>query len=127
MKNRSKVVRLLCSAHLIKYKKLVHNLPAVRLDLPESRPWDYDFGAHSKHWSELKGFALGLQFNPRSPLLADFAAFHALIGQAPALPDAGSADAEAYADALLEDRALLGDAYGFSDANLGGDDGHGGW
>ncbi len=105
----------------------VHYINEVLVDMAAFGTADYDFGAHSKHWSELKGFTLGLQFNPRSPLLADFAAFHALIGQAPALPDAGSADAEAYADALLEARALLGDAYGFSDANLGGDDGHGGW
>ena len=28
----------------------------------------YSYGDHAKHWGELKGFALGLQFNPWSPL-----------------------------------------------------------
>ena len=29
---------------------------------------EYDFYTHAKHWSEMKGFALGLQFNTNSPL-----------------------------------------------------------
>lgn len=29
---------------------------------------EYSFSNHAKHWSEMKGFALGLQFNPNSPM-----------------------------------------------------------
>ena len=36
---------------------------------------EYDFYAHAKHWGELKGFALGLQFNPDSPLHAVLEAY----------------------------------------------------
>ena len=49
----------------------------------------------AKHWSELKGFALGFQFNPRSPWnqgAHDFAALHDLIGDAPTLCEGGDAD-----------------------------------
>lgn len=86
---------------------------------------DYDFLAHAKAWSEMKGFAMGLQFNPRSPMLDDFETFHDLVRDAPVLP--GSDEVEAYRGDLLAARALLGDAYGFSAANLGDDDGNGGW
>lgn len=88
----------------------------------------YDFAAHAKAWSEMKGFALSLQFNPRSPLSdADFAAVHAAMGTAPVLPGASPAAVEAHRDALRTARSLLGDAYGFDRSNLGDDDGYGGW
>ncbi len=86
---------------------------------------EYDFVGHAKHWSELKGFALSLQFNPRSPVGdADFATLHDLLGTAPVLP---GGDLEAYAADLRSARQILGDAYGFDAANLGDDDGQGGW
>ncbi|MFW5926116.1 MAG: DUF4856 domain-containing protein, partial [Myxococcota bacterium] len=73
-------------------------------------PEDYDFATHAKVWSEMKGFALGLQFNPRSPLSdEDFTTLHTLIGDAPVLEEAGAAD---YRDDLLAARDLLQQAYG---------------
>ena len=78
----------------------------------------YSYLDHTKHWAEMKGFALGLQFNPRSPMhegtrLADF---NALVGERPALPgDAGFTD---YRQALLDARAILQDAYDFAQADL---------
>ena len=87
---------------------------------------DYSFRDHAKHWSELKGLALGFQFNPRSPLgETDFAQLHELIGQAPALE--GSTNADTYRTKLLEARALLADRYGFAEANMGDANGEGGW
>ncbi|MBM4393676.1 MAG: DUF4856 domain-containing protein [Deltaproteobacteria bacterium] len=89
---------------------------------------DYDFASHAKEWSEMKGFALSFQFNPRSPLSdEEFVELHDLLGTAPVLPNAGEAAAEAYAQDLLDARRLIGDAYGFDDANLGAADGTGGW
>jgi hypothetical protein len=86
----------------------------------------YDFEGHAKHWSELKGFALSLQFDPRSPLTDEQqVALHALLGDGPVL---GDADARAaYAADLVEARALIGAAFGFDTANLGDDDGQNGW
>ena len=55
----------------------------------------------AKYWSELKGFALGLQFNP-SPVLsfADQITLHSKIGQSP-ITEIGN------------DKALVVEAYGF--------------
>ncbi|QDG53064.1 DUF4856 domain-containing protein [Persicimonas caeni] len=89
---------------------------------------DYDFVEHAKVWSEMKGFALGLQFNPHSMLSdADFEQFHTLVGDAPVLADADQADIDQYKADLIAARQLLGDAYGFADANLGNDSGQNGW
>ena len=105
---------------------VVHYVNDTLQDMAKFGTPDYDFESHAKHWSELKGFALGLQFNRRSPVsAADFAQFHELVGTAPALPGAPSVDA--YKTALLQARKLLRDAYGFDPANMGDDAGQGGW
>lgn len=87
----------------------------------------YSFADHAKYWSEMKGFALGLQFNPRSPMLADFEQLHELLGDAPVLPGAGEEAVAAYESDLVQARALLAAAYGFAEANLGDESGAGGW
>ncbi len=104
---------------------VVHYINDVLQDMGTAGTADYSFEDHAKHWSEGKGFALAFQFNRRSPMSADFATLHALLGDAPALP--GQADFDAYADDLITARTLIGDAFGFDAANLGGDDGVGGW
>jgi hypothetical protein len=95
-----------------------------------------NFETVAKHWSELKGFALSLQFSPVSPFrdesvstvdLDDLKMVIELIGDAPVLADgsqngiAASGAAEdavyAYIGKLTEARAILQNAYGFSDAN----------
>jgi hypothetical protein len=89
---------------------------------------DYSFTGHAKVWSEMKGFSLGFQFNPRSPVSdGDFEQFHTLVGDAPVLSDAAQADIDQYKADLVEARQILGDAYGFADANLGDDNGENGW
>jgi len=75
----------------------------------------------AKHWSEAKGFALSLQFNPRSRIsTAEFIRLHELLGQHPQRT-------EEYIDVLLEARDLLGQVYEIEEANLGGDNGQNGW
>lgn len=66
----------------------------------------------AKYWSELKGFALGLQFNP-SPVLsfADQITLHSKIGQSP-ITEIGN-DKAAYIAKLEEARTLVVEAYGF--------------
>ncbi|EDY86950.1 conserved hypothetical protein, partial [gamma proteobacterium HTCC5015] len=82
---------------------------------------DYSYADHTKHWGELKGFALGLQFNPHSALSdADFNSFHAKVGTRPVLPSdaAGTAtpagDIADYRTALEEARDILQAAYDFA-------------
>ena len=86
---------------------------------------DYSYIDHTKHFGELKGFALGLQFNPRSPLNEDgqFAAFHNLVGEKPVLPPEGStgttqAEFDAYKDDLIEARGIMQQAYDFAEADV---------
>lgn len=84
----------------------------------------------AKHWSEMKGFALNLQFSPVSPFradadaLADLKEVLALMGDAPVLAD-GTQAGESYAggvdqyiEDLLEARALMQDAYSFDAENV---------
>ncbi|MEZ4316161.1 MAG: DUF4856 domain-containing protein [Myxococcota bacterium] len=107
---------------------IVHYVNDVLKDMGRFDTPDYVFADHAKHWSELKGFALALQFNPHSPVSdGDFATLHGLIGQAPVLPSADAPTRAAYAEDLRAARVLLGTAYGFDPANLGDADGQNGW
>jgi hypothetical protein len=89
---------------------------------------DYSFADHAKHWSELKGFALGMHFNPYSKLDdARFVELHTGLGDAPVLPGAAAAEIEAYRQGLLGARDVIARAYGFDPANVGDESGMGGW
>jgi len=84
---------------------------------------DVAFEDLAKHWSELKGFALALQFNPRKQISdTDFAELNELIGTQP-----GLADLDAYAADLVSARTIVATAYDFDAANLGDAKGEGGW
>ncbi|WP_053084597.1 DUF4856 domain-containing protein [Catenovulum maritimum] len=78
-------------------------------------------GDLAKHWSELKGFFLGLQFNPRSPLSdADFVTVNNLIGDKPVTDFTDTAAKAAYLADLVTARNTLRDAYGWSEALVTG-------
>lgn len=95
---------------------VVHYINETLADTDALGTADYDFVTHAKHWSEMKGFALGLQFNPRKTISdADFAMLHDLLGDAPALTTNA---AGGYRDDLLAARDLLGTVYGFDAADL---------
>ena len=87
----------------------------------------------AKHWSEMKGFALGLQFNPTSPYAAadkrdELKQILADMGDAPVLADGQqngvaavgtSAEAiAAYRTKLVAARDALGLAYGFDTTDV---------
>jgi hypothetical protein len=86
----------------------------------------------TKHWGEMKGFALGLQFSPESPFrkgdtgksVTDLKLLLSLMGDGPVLPDgsqggqattaASAADAvQGYLNDLSDARDILEEAYGF--------------
>jgi hypothetical protein len=99
---------------------VIHYINDVLADMDLIETIDYSFADHAKHWSELKGFALSFQFNPRSPMSEeDFTALHAAIGDAPvgASPTLPSDD-PAYRTQLIDARTLIGDAYDFDEANI---------
>ena len=83
---------------------------------------------YAKHWSEMKGFALGLQFNPRSPFregdqISSLQDVLTKMGDAPVLADgtqlgvAYTGGVAAYRAALLETRDTLQTVYGFDAEN----------
>ena len=106
---------------------VVHYINDVLKDMGKFGTDDYEFEHHAKVFSEMKGFALGLQYNPRSPMLADFSKLHTLLGDRPTLATADEAAIGEYKEDLLAARALLKSAYGFADANMGDESGGGGW
>ena len=95
-----------------------------------------NFETLAKHWSELKGFALSLQFSPHSPFrdaavtavdLDDLKTALSLLGDGPVLADgsqmgvAPTGTAQEAIDAYMTDlktvRTTLQNAYGFSEGN----------
>jgi hypothetical protein len=76
----------------------------------------------AKHWSEMKGFALAIQFNPQATSkLSDqnLIDLNNLIGQQPTLPSQVRAVAvepqKTYSEKLEEARGLLKDVFAFGD------------
>lgn len=77
----------------------------------------------AKHWSEMKGFAIGLQFNPDSPFNSSAknqAAFAYMVNDLMGdQPDFSSVDkAKAYQKKLMQARDLLQAAYKFDKADV---------
>ena len=77
---------------------------------------DFSYATLAKHWSELKGFVISLQFSRFSPLTDEqHENVNTLVGDAPEL----SADnVEAYKAKLLEARGVLAAAYEFDTENV---------
>ena len=106
---------------------VVHYFNEVLADHTKMGTDKYDFYDHAKHWSELKGFAMSLQFSRFSPAKLGFAALQSAIGPNPVLSTASPAQLTAYKAQLVKQRDALVAAYGF-DAKLAGDEkGAGGW
>lgn len=94
----------------------VHYINDTTADLEAFGTAEFDFATVAKHWSELKGFVISLQFNPDSPLTdAEHAAVNDLIGDAPVLVEA---EIEAYLADLAEARTKLQQAYDFDAENV---------
>ncbi|ASP38649.1 DUF4856 domain-containing protein [Bacterioplanes sanyensis] len=90
---------------------VIHYINGTLADMQKIGGDDYDFDGHAKRWSELKAFALALQFNPIAEIdLDELKQLHSLIGQAPVLE---GGNIEAYSTALTQARALLADVYDF--------------
>jgi hypothetical protein len=96
---------------------VIHYINDLTDDLGKLGTEDFDYATTAKHFSEMKGFALGLQFNPYSPIagedaekFAKFVELHTLFKDAPVLAEADVAD---YLVDLKAARDLLQEAYSF--------------
>ncbi len=95
---------------------VVHYINEVSGDLAKLGSEEFNYANTAKHWSELKGFALGLQFNPYSPINDEqFAELHQLIGQAPVLDSTTVND---YLSKLESARDILEQALEFDSENV---------
>jgi hypothetical protein len=95
----------------------IHYINEVNVDLGKIGTDDFSYPDTAKHWSEMKGFALGLQFNKTSPLTdEDFTMVHTNLGDMPVLT--GEAEINAYRISLLTARELLQTAYAFDADNV---------
>jgi len=95
---------------------VIHYINDTTADLEALGTDEFNFEDTAKHFSELKGFALGLQFNPHSPITDEqFEQFHTLIGDKPELD---TANVEAYLEALEDARDILQNALSFDAENV---------
>ncbi|MBL4629727.1 MAG: DUF4856 domain-containing protein, partial [Paraglaciecola sp.] len=98
---------------------IIHYINDVDGDLSAIGTDDFSYADVAKHWSEMKGFALGLQFNKTSPLSdADFTLLHTMLGDMPVLT--GETEVAAYQANLMTARDLLQAAYAFDADNVAG-------
>ncbi len=102
---------------------VIHYINDLDADLAKIGTDEFDYEKAAKHFSELKGFALGLQFNPYSPIaglddakFAKFTELHGYIKDAPVL--VGEAAIADYRADLAKARQLLQDAYEFDAATV---------
>jgi hypothetical protein len=101
---------------------VVHYINELLANMETFGTAEYSFEEHAEHWSEMKGFALGLQFNPDSPMNegSRFIDFHTRVGDAPVLPNdpGGQTAIDDYKAALQSARDIIQEAYGFTAANV---------
>jgi hypothetical protein len=106
---------------------VIHYLNAMLTDLSSFETGELQIGDLAKHFGEMKGFALGLQFNPAARISeSDFATLHELVGSAPVLPSAGKPAVDSYREKLRDARSILQEVYEFDPADMGDEQGAGG-
>ena len=98
---------------------VVHYINDVIADYDTFGTPDFNSGDLARHWSEMKGFALGLQFSPVAVIsVANLKSVHDAFGEAPALLNADQAAVDAYIVKLQEARAIMQTAYDFNADNV---------
>jgi hypothetical protein len=87
------------------------------LELLKTNDASFSYSDLAKHFSEMKGFALGLQFSPYSKVSeADFKMMHDYMGKAPVTTDADAITA--YQADLIKARDILQAALSFDAENV---------
>jgi len=95
---------------------VIHYINDTHADLDNLGTDEFNFEDAAKHFSELKGFALGLQFNPFSSITtAQFEEIHTLIRTSPELDSTAVA---AYQADLMTARGIIATALSFDAENV---------
>lgn len=92
---------------------IIHYVNEVVADMVKMGTTDYSYASHAQHWSELKGFGLGLQFNSHGKSLGVLGDFHMKVGDRPVLATATQQERDDYKATLLAARDALGAAMSF--------------
>jgi hypothetical protein len=97
----------------------VHYLNGVKAEMAEVGEPDFNENGMRHEWSEMKGFAIALQFNATKMISdAQLAQIHSLIGASPVVAVPGTQENSTYVASLDAAKALIKSIYGFSDAQL---------
>jgi hypothetical protein len=100
---------------------VIHKINDLIAETQSTGTVEYDFSEIAKHWSQVKGYALGFQFNPRKRMTdAEFLALHDAIGMRPATADDDPVTRAVYIQGLQDVRDLLGSIYDFEPADVEG-------
>ncbi|MEH6450968.1 MAG: DUF4856 domain-containing protein [Oleispira sp.] len=99
---------------------VVHYINDVIADYATFGSSDFnDEGQFTTHWSEMKGFALGLQFSPVALISVEqLKALHIAFGEAPAFLNTDQASVDTYIVQLEAARTIMQTAYGFNADNV---------
>lgn len=98
---------------------VVHYINDVIADYADFGTADFNSDDLAKHWSEMKGFALGLQFSPIALVsIADLTTVHTAFDEKPELVGADADSVAAYVVKLQQARAVMQEAYGFNAENV---------
>lgn len=98
---------------------VVHYINDVIADYETFDTAEFNSANLAKHWSEMKGFALGLQFSPVAVISVDqLKTIHTAFAEAPVLLNADQAAVDTYVAELEAARAVMQTAYGFNADNV---------
>lgn len=98
---------------------VVHYINDVIADYETFDTAEFNSAILAKHWSEMKGFALGLQFSPVAVISVEqLKTVHTAFAEAPVLVNADQAAVDAYVAELEAARTVMQTAYGFNADNV---------
>ena len=98
---------------------VVHYINDVIADYEAFDTAEFNSANLAKHWSEMKGFALGLQFSPVALISVEqLKTVHTAFTEAPVLLNADQAAVDAYVAELEAARTVMQTAYGFNAENV---------
>ena len=98
---------------------VVHYINDTLSDMSELGTADENRANLNKHWAEMKGYTVALQYNPFK-LISDgqLRELHGIMGEAPQYDEPGSSEYEKQVSYYERAKVVLQAAYGFSNANM---------
>jgi hypothetical protein len=100
---------------------VVHYINDTLSDMADLGTADENRTGLNKHWAEMKGFTVALQYNPfRLIGAAQLDELHAGMGRTPLYAAPGSVEYEERVADLIQAKQVLRQVYGFSDTNMAG-------